>query len=267
MAPRVLAVVQARLGSSRLPGKALRTIAGQPMLLHVLKRAVAIPGVHQVVLATTESPADEALVAVARSAGIACVRGDAEDVLDRFRVAVLAHPADVVVRVTGDCPLLDPHVQRLVLEEYLRRRGRVDYVSNLEPPTYPDGLDAEVFSAAALERAWREARSPSHREHVTLYLREAAPGFRRANVRHPEDLSAHRWTVDEEADLEFVREVHAALAADGNRIFGMTEVLALLRERPELADINAGIRRNEGLERSRARDLAASGGEGEGGRA
>ncbi len=134
----------------------------------------------------------------------------------------------------------------------------VDYVGNVEPVTYPDGLDTEIFSRAALERAWREARSASDREHVTPYIRDRRNGFRSENVRHTEDLSSHRWTVDEPRDLDFVRAVYAALAPDGRRIFSMAEVLALVCSRPELSALNAGIRRNEGFERSRQADLAVS---------
>ena len=251
MATRVLAVVQARLGSTRLPGKALAEIAGRPMLAHVLARAAAVPGVDQVVLATTVKLEDDALADLARSLGIACARGSVEDVLDRFRSALLAHPAEVVLRVTGDCPLLDPWVCGLVLDEYFRSAGAVDYVSNVDPPTYPDGLDAEVFSSQALERAWREARLSSDREHVTTYIRDHRDRFRAANVANGEDLSAHRWVVDTAADLTLVHQVYASLDPAGTRIFGMAEVLELLARRPELRSLNAGIRRNEGLERSR----------------
>lgn len=257
MALGVLAVVQARLGSSRLPGKALLDIAGRPMLAHVMARAAAVPGVDRVVLATTLRPRDEPLAALARSAGMACVRGSEDDVLDRFRAVLHEHPAQAVVRMTGDCPLLDPGVSGLVLTEYLRRAGQVDYVSNIHPPTYPDGLDTEVCSSEALERAWREARLPSEREHVTTYLRDHPERFRLWNVAQTEDLSGLRWTVDTAADLAFVRAVHAELAPGGEHIFGMAEVLALLSRRPELASLNAGIRRNEGLARSRAAELAA----------
>ena len=258
MAPRVLAVVQARLGSTRLPGKALLTIAGRPMLSHVLARARAVPGVDRTVLATTASSEDEALVQLAQGEGVPSVRGSVEDVLDRFHSALRAHPADAIVRVTADCPLLDPEVSGLVVRDYLAHRDEADYVSNIEPPTYPDGLDTEVVSAAALERAWREARLPSDREHVTTYMRDKRNGYRVRNVVHGEDLSAHRWTVDEPRDLEFVRAVYAELAPDGRRIFGMREVLDLLQRRPELSMLNAGIARNEGLLRSRRRDLAAT---------
>ncbi len=258
MAPRVLALVQARLGSTRLPGKALMEIAGRPMLSHVIARALAVPGVDEVVLATTVSREDEALVELARSQGVPSVRGSVEDVLDRFHSALLEYPADAVLRVTADCPLLDPEVSGLVVEDYLAHREEADYVGNVQPLTYPDGLDTEVFAAAALERAWREARLPSDREHVTTYIRDQRNGFRVRNVAHGEDLSRLRWTVDEARDLEFVRVVHAELAPDGARIFGMREVLELLRARPGLPALNAGIERNEGLARSRRLDLAAT---------
>jgi len=257
MAARVLAVVQARLGSTRLPGKALMEIAGRAMLSHVIGRALAVPGVDQTVLATTVSPDDDALAKLARREGVPSVRGSVEDVLDRFHSALVEYPADSVLRVTADCPLLDPEVSGLVVKDYLEHREEADYVSNVQPSTYPDGLDTEVFAAAALERAWREARLPSHREHVTTYIRDERNGFRIRNVAHGEDLSRHRWTVDEPRDLEFVRAVYAALAPDGARIFGMREVLELLRARPGLSAVNAGIERNEGLARSRRLDLAA----------
>ncbi len=258
MAARVLAVVQARLGSHRLTGKALMAIAGRPVLAQVLARASAIPGVHEVALATTVSPDDDALVALARRLGVPSVRGSVEDVLDRFHSALLAYPADAIVRVTGDCPLLDPEVSGLVVDDYLAHRHAADYVGNVQPATYPDGLDTEIFSAAALERAWREATRPSDREHVTTYIRDERNGFRLRNVAHGEDLSMHRWTVDEPRDLDFVRAVYAELAPAGERIFRMREVLELLRARPELSALNEGIGRNEGLERSRRLDLAAT---------
>jgi len=261
MATRVLAVIQARLHSTRLPGKALMQVAGRPMLSHVISRAEAVLGVDHVILATTGGAEDDALVDLAQRHGVSAVRGSVDDVLDRFHTALLEHPADAILRVTADCPLLDAEVSGRVLADYLDHRDAADYVCNVQPPTYPDGLDTEVFSAAALERAWREAGQRSDREHVTPYMRDERNGFRRRNVAHDEDLSAQRWTVDELPDLEFVRAVYDELAPDGARIFGMRDVLALLRRRPGLSALNAGIRRNEGLERSRQFDLAARGGE------
>lgn len=258
MAPRVLALVQARLGSTRLPGKALLEIAGRPMLSHVIARTLAIPGVDQTVLATTVSRDDDALVELARREGVPSVRGSVEDVLDRFHSALLEHPADSILRVTADCPLLDPEVSGLVVRDYLEHQEEADYVSNVQRLTYPDGLDTEIFSAAVLERSWREAWLPSDREHVTTYIREERNGFRVRNVAHGEDLSMHRWTVDEPRDLELVRTIYGELAPDGMRVFGMREVLDLLRARPELSTLNAGIERNEGLARSRRLDLAVT---------
>ncbi len=254
---RIIAVVQARLGSTRLPRKALADIAGRPMLAHVLARAALVPGVDQVVLATTESPEDDALVEVARATGIACVRGSVDDVLDRFRAALAAHPADAIVRITADCPLLDPAVSGLVVDAF-RRAGDLDYASNVHPPTYPDGLDTEVIAAPALEVAWREARRPSDREHVTPFIWRQPDRFRLANVAAPEDRSALRFTVDDERDLAFVRETYRALTGDG-RLFGLAAVLDLLRARPELVSWNAGTARNEGFERARRAEETAGG--------
>jgi spore coat polysaccharide biosynthesis protein SpsF (cytidylyltransferase family) len=258
MSTRVLAVVQARLGSTRLPGKALADIAGRPMLAHVVERAAAIPGVDEVVGATTTSPDDDAIATFVRERGIACVRGSVEDVLDRFRTALRAHPADAIARLTGDCPLLDPDGSGRVVAAYRARPHALDYVSNVHPPSYPDGLDTEVVSAAVLEIAWREARLGSDREHVTPYVWRRPDRFRIENVAGDHDLSALRWTVDDPRDLEFVRAIHAALPTRRG-IIGMREVLELLRARPELASINAGIGRNEGFARSRLADLAAAG--------
>jgi spore coat polysaccharide biosynthesis protein SpsF (cytidylyltransferase family) len=274
---RVIAVVQARRGSTRLPGKALMDVGGRPMLEHVLARAAAVPGVDQVVLATTALSEDDALADVARAVGIACVRGSVEDVLDRFRAALAAHPADAVLRICADCPLLDPFVSGRVVRKYRRLAGNVDYVSNVHPPRYPDGLDTEVIAASALETAWREASPGPDREHVTPYIWNRRERFRLENVTARKNLSGHRWTVDNERDLDFVREVYrrlatregppyyrpampeelprlprdigarrAATAGRGPSLFGMDAVLELLRAHPEIAAINAGTQRNEG---------------------
>jgi len=253
MAARAVVVIQARLGSTRLPGKTLADIAGRPLLAHVVERAAAIPGIADVVIATTVNPADDALEAFARAGRFRWVRGSEEDVLDRFCLAARETRAEVVVRITADCPLLDPVVSGRMLAEYEARRPGVDYVSNVHPPTYPDGLDTEVFSLEVLETAAREAGLPSEREHVTPFLWSHPERFRLANLRHEEDLSGHRWTVDTAADLDFVRAVYDALGPAGG-IVGMTEVLQLLEERPELRKLNEGIRRNEGFERSLAVD-------------
>jgi len=250
---RALVVVQARFGSSRLPGKVLADLAGKPLLARVLERAQRIAGIAGVVLATTDVEADAAVAALGRACGVEVFRGNENDVLDRYYQAARATGADPIVRVTADCPLLDPAVSAEVVGAY--RTGAWDYVSNFADRRYPDGLDTEVFSFAALERAWREAALASEREHVTPYIWKHPERFRLGGVAGAQDLSSLRWTVDQPADLDFVRAVFVALYREGEP-FGMANVLDLLRRRPELRTINAGFITNEGYTRSLAKDAA-----------
>jgi spore coat polysaccharide biosynthesis protein SpsF len=252
----IAAVVQARMGSSRLPGKTLADIGGRPMLGHLVDRARLIPGVEQVVIATTELPADEAILNFAATEGLPVSVGSEQDVLDRIYRAASRFGVSVIVRVTPDCPMLDSEVSGRVVAEFRRLDGRIDYVSNVHPPTFPDGLDTEVFSREALEIAWREARLTSDREHVTPFIWRQPERFRLGNVANAEDLSSQRWTVDTAADLAFARAVFDAIGRTG-RIFDMEDVLRLLAANPELRDLNAGQERNEGLSRSLAADAAA----------
>jgi spore coat polysaccharide biosynthesis protein SpsF (cytidylyltransferase family) len=252
----IAAVVQARMGSSRLPGKTLADIGGRPMLGRLVDRARLIPGVEQVVIATTEQPADKAILSFADAEGLPASAGSEQDVLDRVYRAATRFGVSVIVRVTPDCPMLDPEVSGRVLAAFRRLEGRVDYVSNVHPPTFPDGLDTEVFSRDALETAWRETRLPSDREHVTSFIWRQPERFRLANIAHAEDLSSQRWTVDTAADLAFARAVYDAIGGAG-RMFGMADVLKLLAANPGLRNLNSGQERNEGLARSLAADTAA----------
>lgn len=245
----IAAIVQARMGSTRLPGKTLADLAGEPMLARVVARARRIPGLQQVIVATTEQPADAAILRFAADRGLPVHAGSEDDVLDRFYQTARRYGVSVIVRVTPDCPLLDPGVAGRVLARFLEVRGTLDYVSNTQPPTFPDGLDTEVVTFAALERAWREARLASEREHVTPYIWKQPDTFRVANVTHEPDLSALRWTVDEPADLEFVRAVYRHLGGTGETA-GMDDVLELLQRHPELEAINRSTARNEGYARS-----------------
>src|ERR1700675_3995041 len=226
----IVAIVQARMGSSRLPGKSIADVAGRPLLWHVVHRLRRAKLVDQVVIATGEQNGDDPIAEFCGSEGIACFRGSEEDVLDRYYRAAQASRADTVVRITADCPLIDPAVVDRVIARF--QTGDCDYASNVLRYTSPDGLDTEVFSFAALERAWQEARKPSEREHVTPYLRSGQ--FRIANIASdsPVPQGKHRWTVDYPADLEFVRQVYGVFSANGH--FGFQDVLDLLRERPEL---------------------------------
>ncbi len=241
-----VALIQARMGSSRFPGKVLEDLVGHPMLWHVVHRVRQAKRVDQVVVATTDRAVDDPVVRFCDREGIRCYRGNEQDVLDRFYQAAKASQADVVVRITADCPLIDPAVIDKVVERF--QRGDCDYACNIIRYTYPDGLDTEVFSFAALERAWNEAEKPSEREHVTPYLRTGR--FRVANVENelPVSPAQHRWTVDHPADLEFVRKVYQAFSANGN--FGFREVFDLLKERPDLATIQAETITNEGYYKS-----------------
>jgi spore coat polysaccharide biosynthesis protein SpsF len=247
-----IAVLQARLGSTRLPGKVLMDLAGAPLLVRVIERARAIPGLDQVVLATTTAEHDRPLLDLAQAHGVAAFAGSEDDVLDRYYQAAQQFQADVIVRLTADCPLLDPAVSALVLDRFWR--GTVDYVSNTQPPTYPDGLDTEVFSFATLARAWREATLSSEREHVTPYIWKHPEKFRLAAVKNDIDLSALRWTVDEAPDLEFVRAVYARLYQAGQPPFGLAEVVALLDRATDMPRANAAIARNAGYQKSLSHD-------------
>lgn len=248
---KVVAIIQARMSSTRLPNKVMAEIAGAPMIEHVVRRAEQASKIDQVIVATSDQPADDRLVHYLEASQRTCFRGSEHDVLDRFTQAARRHAAEVVVRLTADCPLLDPRIIDRVIAAFLE--GDFDYVGNTIPPTYPDGLDTEVFSRAALEAAWEQAAQGSEREHVTFYLYRHPEQFRLHNVRHIADLSALRWTVDEPRDLEFARAVYQHFGA---RMFGMEDVLQLLEDQPQIGRINTGIDRNEGLKKSLAADEA-----------
>lgn len=229
---RVVAVVQARMGSTRLPGKSLADVCGRPLLAHVLTRVKAASCLDQVVLATTTHDRDGALVPVAEALDVPVFRGSESDVLDRFHGAAVEHGAGMIVRITADCPLVDPDVIGRVVAAL--QDGHAEYASNVEPRSFPKGLDAEAFTFDALDRAWLEATAPYDREHVTPYLRRDPQRFRHANISADADHSVWRWTVDDDDDLEFVRRVYARLWRPERPVFAAAEVYALLAREPEL---------------------------------
>jgi glutamate-1-semialdehyde 2,1-aminomutase len=237
----VLAVVQARMGSARMPNKVMQPIGGMPMIELLLRRLSGARRVERIVLATSRDERNDPLDAHVRSLAFDVVRGSEADVLDRVYRAAARYPAGHIVRITGDCPLVDPELVDEVVTAY--EAAGVDYATNTNPPTYPDGLDVEVFSFAALTAAAAQATRAFDREHVTPFIRESGR-FTTFNVTHTEDLSAERWTVDQPEDVEVIAAVVAHFAP---RIdFGWREVLALRRARPELFSRNSGIARNEG---------------------
>jgi spore coat polysaccharide biosynthesis protein SpsF len=243
----MLGIIQARVSSSRLPGKVLKPILGTPMLARQIERVKRAKSLDRLIVATSTDATDDAVAALAADAGVGCWRGSLTDVLDRFVGTARAHGARDVVRLTGDCPLADPDVIDDVTRTY--RASGADYTSNVNPPTFPDGLDVEVMRMAALERAWREAQKPSEREHVTLYIRQNPDKFRLTNHAAPQDLSALRWTVDHPEDFAFVTEVYATLYPR-RPDFRMHDILELLAQRPELCQGNMHLARNERLQTS-----------------
>jgi glutamate-1-semialdehyde 2,1-aminomutase len=238
---KTVAIVQARSGSTRLPGKVLQHVAGQPLLAVLVARLQKSHAIDQVVLATSTEPRDDAIAALAKDIGVLCHRGSEQDVLDRFAGAASLAKADVVVRITGDCPLIDATIVDQVIAA--RAKADVDYASNIDPPSYPDGLDTEVFTMAALLRAHAETQRPYDREHVTPYLRETGL-FTKTNVESGKNLSGLRWTVDEASDLATVRRVFDHF--NGDMHFSWTQVLDLQEKQPRLFGANADIARNEG---------------------
>lgn len=243
----VLTIIQARMGSTRLPEKVLAPIDGYPMLWHVLNRLADIPLIDKMVVATTDLSTDDPIASFCQKAGFQWFRGNEADVLDRFYRAAHRYGADSIVRITGDCPLIDPRIVEKVINVY--RDGKWDYVSNTIERTFPDGLDVEVFSFSALEEAWQKTTLMSEREHVTPYIWKNRECFKQAQVTQKNDLSDLRWTVDEPEDLEVVRRIYQALFEEG-RVFLMKDVLRLIAQHPELSTINSGFVSNEGYLKS-----------------
>lgn len=238
---KVVALVQARMGSTRLPNKVMKSIGGIPMIELLLSRLSRAKEVDLIAVATSVDVRNQPLVEHVRKLGYACEQGSENDVLDRFVQAAKTHQADVVVRITGDCPLVDSEL----VDEVIRRFKslEVDYFNNVSPPTYPDGLDIEVFTFNALEQASQATSKPYDREHITPYLRESGM-FKTASMQHSQDLSALRWTVDEPADFAVIEKVFQNFHP---RIdFSWGEVLDLQRQQPDIFNINQHIIRNEG---------------------
>jgi spore coat polysaccharide biosynthesis protein SpsF len=256
MKPKIVAIIQGRMSSSRLPGKILADLAGQPMLTRVYTRTSRAKTLDEVVFATTTDASDDPVAEYCDLSGIPFTRGSQFDVLDRYYQAASAAKADVVVRITADCPVIDPQliddvVNTLLDDEY-------DFVCNRLPPpwtrTYPIGLDVEACTFKALKKAWKEAKEPQHREHAMPYFYEGVQlskqsrtletgtsprGFGVALLQHTTDFGDYRWTVDTPEDLEFMRQVYGHF--DGWDDFTWREVLDLVHDQPALMEINAGV--------------------------
>ncbi|WP_319475400.1 glycosyltransferase family protein [Marispirochaeta aestuarii] len=239
----IIALIQARMGSTRLPGKVLKPLDGKAVIEHVIERTKKATGIDEVIVVTSIESANLPLIRHVASLGIRVFVGSEDDVLDRYWQAARLTPANHIVRVTADCPLLDSTVVASVIKVHLEQNN--DYTSNIDPPTWPDGLDVEVMKRSVLEIAWREAEDSHDREHVTPYIRRNYKRFRLGNVLSQENLSEYRWTLDREEDYRFLCRIFRDLS-DGTDIYFTHRIIDYLKKNPELLSINQGIMRNEG---------------------
>ncbi|MEM7799654.1 MAG: glycosyltransferase family protein [Chloroflexota bacterium] len=238
---KIVTVVQARKGSSRLPNKVLLPLVGEPLLLRMLERVSAASEVQEVVVATTDDSSDDEIESLCKAWGYPVYRGSSSDLLDRHYRVGERYQADAVVKIPSDCPLIDPNIIDRVYKFFIHQVPQYDYVGNLHPATYPDGNDVELMTMAALGRAWTEAMRPLEREHTTPYIWENPDLFKIGNVTWESGLNysmSHRWTIDYEADYLFIKTVYEHLFPR-NKTFGLVDILTLLANQPDIADINA----------------------------
>lgn len=247
----IAAVIQARLGSTRLPGKVLLDLEGKRVLERVIERVKSGNLIDDVIVATTIKKEDLKIVKLCADIGISVYCGSEDDVLDRYYQAARLFKIEHIVRITSDCPLIDPDIIDEVINLHLGEKA--DYTSNTLKETYPDGEDVEVITFEALRKAWRDSSLASEREHVTPYIRKNPDKFKLANLECSEKLYQKRWTLDNPEDYEFIKIVYKNLY-NRNPIFGMGEILEFLNERPEIEKINKMIKRNEGYLKSLKED-------------
>ena len=235
---KVAAIIQARMGSTRLPGKILKTVNGKTLLEYQIERVKQAKSIDQIIIATTTKNSEQPIVELCGKIGINYYRGSEQDVLSRYYEAKLKYDVDVIVRLTSDCPIIDPEVIDKVVNQYLRNQSSVDYVANTLERTYPRGLDTEVFSSEALTKAYHDAFLSRDREHVTTYLYKNPNLFKLQGVKNEQDYSRYRWTVDTEEDFELIRLIINELY-NPDKIFLLEDVIKLLTVYPEWNEINA----------------------------
>ncbi len=247
---QVIAIIQARMGSTRLCGKVLEEVCGRPLLWHLIYRLRKANTIEDIVLATSRLDEDKILMEKAQEWGLKACAGSPDDLLDRYYQAAREFNADPIVRITADCPLIDPQIVDQVVGEFLKLE---DYDHVGTDGTFPDGLDTGVYSFRALEKAWQEAKLPSEREHVGSYIGNHPELFKTRAISYRLNLSHLRWTVDQEEDLILVREIFSRLFHEGE-MFYTEDVLKLLEKEPRLLKINSHIIRNEGYLKSLVQD-------------
>ncbi|XCS11519.1 glycosyltransferase family protein [Aeribacillus pallidus] len=237
---KVAAIIQARMGSTRLPGKILKKVLDKTLLEYQIERVKRAKSIDEIIIATTTKESDDQIVQLCQQLSIPYYRGSEEDVLSRYFEAATQFNADVIVRLTSDCPIIDPNVIDKVVTHYLENKDRYDYVSNTLTRTYPRGLDTEVMSYKALKRAYEEAKESAYREHVTAYIYHHPDQFRFFSVSNVKDESQHRWTVDTEEDFHLIKNILEMLYPT-KPLFTFEDVIQILRSKPEWVQINAHI--------------------------
>jgi spore coat polysaccharide biosynthesis protein SpsF len=244
-------IIQARMGSTRLPGKVMKEVCGKPLIGHMIDRLRHAKLVDKIIVATSTGAANDFMCAYLEGLGVAVFRGSEEDVLARFYEAAVEYNLKYIVRLTADCPLIDPAiVDRFIAEFFVQR---ADHLCGT--PRLAEGLDTEVFSFQGLEQAYRQAARKPEREHVTQYFHNHPGLFKLVRVENDTDDSQYRITVDEEADYEVVRSIFEALYTDKDNVFGIGEIKSFLDRHPEVRGLNSSIIRNEGLLKSLAEEV------------
>lgn len=248
---RIIGIIQARFSATRLPGKVLLKLADKTVLEHVIRRVKRSRLINETIVATSINKADLGIVKLCSSIGVRAFCGCEDDCLDRFYQAARLFGADHIVRITADCPIIDPSIIDKVIRTHLAKRA--DYTANVIDPTFPDGEDVEVFTFSALKIAWQKARLISEREHVTPFMRNHPRSFKCVNVKNDKDVSGKRWTLDKPEDYKLLSAIYGNLYKK-DRFFGMKEVLSFLKAHPEHECINGKIVRNEGYIKSLKND-------------
>ncbi len=238
---KLVAIVQARMTSERLPGKVLMTVLEKPLLEYQIERLKRVKLINELVIATTENKTDDPIVGLCSRLSISFFRGSEHDVLSRYYDAAVQYGADVVTRITSDCPLIDPAVIDQSIQFFLDHRHQLDYVSNVGPGYYPRGMDCEVFSFRALKEAFQEATEAYDREHVTPFIAHRPQRFKSGGVPHPIDLSHHRWTVDTPDDFELIRRILTSLYPSKPE-FTLADIIQLLEQHPDWQNVNAHVK-------------------------
>ncbi|MDV2583345.1 glycosyltransferase family protein [Alkalibacillus haloalkaliphilus] len=236
----VVAIVQTRMGSTRLPGKVLKPVLSKPLLEYQVERLRRTECLDQIVIATTTQAEDQTIVDFSKELSIPYYRGSEEDVLSRYVEAANHYDADVIVRITSDCPIIDPQVIDQVVSYYLENHHDYDYVSNTLQRTYPRGMDTEVFSKNLLEKVSKLAETQSEREHVTAYILKRSDQYKVKNIAHSENHSDNRWTVDTVEDFQLIKKIIEHLYPKDPH-FTLEDTLKLLKEYPEWKKINAHV--------------------------